>query len=71
MGWHPVAVVILHITYARTMRVDYSRFSWGVNMGSLEELQKSQDGTQSWQLAYHPRFHLGLQRYREVKLLGL
>jgi hypothetical protein len=29
MGRHPVAVVILHITYARTMRVDYSRFSWG------------------------------------------
>jgi hypothetical protein len=29
MGRHPVAVVILHITYAQTMRVDYSRFSWG------------------------------------------
>jgi hypothetical protein len=29
MGRHPVAVVILHITYARTMTVDYSRFSWG------------------------------------------
>jgi hypothetical protein len=29
MGRHPVAVVILHITYARTMKVDYSRFSWG------------------------------------------
>jgi hypothetical protein len=28
MGRHPVAVVILHITYARTMKVDYSRFSW-------------------------------------------
>jgi hypothetical protein len=26
---HPVAVVISHITYARTMNVDYSRFSWG------------------------------------------
>jgi hypothetical protein len=26
---HPVAVVNLHITYARTMKVDYSRFSWG------------------------------------------
>jgi hypothetical protein len=26
---HPVAVVISHITYARTMKVDYSRFSWG------------------------------------------
>jgi hypothetical protein len=24
MGRHPVAVVILHITYARTMKVDYS-----------------------------------------------
>jgi hypothetical protein len=29
MGRHPVAVVNLHITYARTMMVDYSRFSWG------------------------------------------
>jgi hypothetical protein len=29
MGRHPVAVAISHITYARTMRVDYSRFSWG------------------------------------------
>jgi hypothetical protein len=29
MGRQPVAVVILHITYARTMKVDYSRFSWG------------------------------------------
>jgi hypothetical protein len=29
MGRHPVAVVISHITYARTMQVDYSRFSWG------------------------------------------
>jgi hypothetical protein len=26
---HPVAVVISHITYARTMKVDYSIFSWG------------------------------------------
>jgi hypothetical protein len=26
---HPVAVVNLHITYARTMKVDYSRFSLG------------------------------------------
>jgi hypothetical protein len=29
MGRHPVAVVISHITYARTVKVDYSRFSWG------------------------------------------
>jgi hypothetical protein len=29
MGRHPVAVVNLHITYARTMRFDYSRFSLG------------------------------------------
>jgi hypothetical protein len=29
MGRHPVAVVILHISYARTVKVDYSRFSWG------------------------------------------
>jgi hypothetical protein len=29
LGRHPVAVVISRITYARTMKVDYSRFSWG------------------------------------------
>jgi hypothetical protein len=29
MGKHPVAVVNLHITYALTMKVDYSRFSLG------------------------------------------
>jgi hypothetical protein len=29
MGRHPVAVVILHITYAWTMKVDYSIFGWG------------------------------------------
>jgi hypothetical protein len=29
MGRHPAAVVILHITYARTMKFDFSRFSWG------------------------------------------
>jgi hypothetical protein len=29
MGRHAVAVVSLHITYARTMKVDYSRFNWG------------------------------------------
>jgi hypothetical protein len=29
MGRHPVAVVNLQITYARTMKVDYSRFSLG------------------------------------------
>jgi hypothetical protein len=28
MGRHPAAAVILPITYARTMKVDYSRFSW-------------------------------------------
>jgi hypothetical protein len=26
---HPVAVVISHITYARTVKIDYFRFSWG------------------------------------------
>jgi hypothetical protein len=35
MGRHPVAVVISHITYARTMKVDYSRFSWGGLHGKL------------------------------------
>jgi hypothetical protein len=29
MGRHPVEVIILHITYARTVKVDYSRFGWG------------------------------------------
>jgi hypothetical protein len=29
MGRHPVAVVNLHTTYARNMKVDYSRFSLG------------------------------------------
>jgi hypothetical protein len=29
MGRHPVAVIILRITYARTTKVDYSRFSYG------------------------------------------
>jgi hypothetical protein len=29
MGIHPVAVVILHITYTRTMKIVYSIFSWG------------------------------------------
>jgi hypothetical protein len=29
MRRHPVAVVILHITYTRTLKFDYSRFRWG------------------------------------------
>jgi hypothetical protein len=29
MGRHPVAVVNLRITHARTMKVDCFRFSWG------------------------------------------
>jgi hypothetical protein len=29
MGRDPVAVVIAHITYTRTVKVDYSRFSLG------------------------------------------
>jgi hypothetical protein len=33
MGRHPVAVVISHITYARTMKDNYSRFSWGLLHG--------------------------------------
>jgi hypothetical protein len=42
MGRHPVAVVILHITYARTMKVDYFRFSyeratWEACSGNLEK----------------------------------
>jgi hypothetical protein len=27
MGRHPVAVIILHVTFALAMKVDYSRFS--------------------------------------------
>jgi hypothetical protein len=42
MGRHPVAVVILHITYARTMKVDYCRFklrraTWEACSGNLEK----------------------------------
>jgi hypothetical protein len=42
MGRHPVAVVILHITYAWTMKVDYSRFgegraTWEACSGNLEK----------------------------------
>jgi hypothetical protein len=29
MGRHPVAMVSLHITYARNMKVDYSIFNLG------------------------------------------
>jgi hypothetical protein len=36
MGRYAVAVVILHITYARTITVDYSRFSWGGLHGKHE-----------------------------------
>jgi hypothetical protein len=36
MGKHPVTVVNLYITYARTMKVDYSRFILGEDyVGSI------------------------------------
>jgi hypothetical protein len=35
MNRHPVAVVNLHITYARTTKVDYSKFGLGGYMGSI------------------------------------
>jgi hypothetical protein len=36
MGRHTVAVVIFHIIYARTMKFDYFRFSWGGLHGKHE-----------------------------------
>jgi hypothetical protein len=42
MGRHLVAVVNLHITYARTMEVDYSRFSLG---GHVVATWKRKTGT--------------------------
>jgi hypothetical protein len=45
MGRHPVAVVISHITYTRTMKVDYSRFSWGGLRGKhVVEIWKGKTG---------------------------
>jgi hypothetical protein len=42
---HPVAVVISHITYARTVKVDYSRFSWGgLNGKHVVETWKGKTG---------------------------
>jgi hypothetical protein len=46
MGRHPVAVVISHITYARAIQVDYSRFSWGGLHGKhVMETWKGKTGT--------------------------
>jgi hypothetical protein len=43
---HPVAVVISHITYARTVKVDYSRVSWGGLHGThVVETGKGKTGT--------------------------
>jgi hypothetical protein len=53
MGRHLVAVVISHITYARTMKVDYSRFSWGGLHG------KHVVGTWKGKMGTIPAFALG------------
>jgi hypothetical protein len=46
MGRHPVAVVILHITCAWTVKVDYSTFSWGGLHGNhVGNLEKKITGT--------------------------
>jgi hypothetical protein len=46
MGRNPVAVVNLHITYARSIKVDYSRFSWGGLHGKhVVENGKGKTGT--------------------------
>jgi hypothetical protein len=46
MGRHPVAVVISYITYARTMKVDYCRFSWeGLHEKNAVATWKEKTGT--------------------------
>jgi putative sterol carrier protein len=45
MGRHPVAVVNLHITYARTVKVDYYTFIWGGLYGKLVATWKGKTGT--------------------------
>jgi hypothetical protein len=47
MGGHPVAVVILLITYARAMKIGYSRFSCGraTSEGCSGNLDKKITGT--------------------------
>jgi hypothetical protein len=41
-----VAMVNLHITYARTMKVDYSRFSWrGLHGKHVVATSKGKTGT--------------------------
>jgi hypothetical protein len=48
MGRHPVALANLYITYAWTMKVDYSRFSWGGLHGKhVVETWKGKTGTVS------------------------
>jgi hypothetical protein len=43
---HPVVVVISRITYARNMKVDYSRFSWeGLNWKHVVATGKGKTGT--------------------------
>jgi hypothetical protein len=43
---HPVAVVISHITYGRTVKVDYSSFSWeGLHGKQVVATGKGKTGT--------------------------
>jgi hypothetical protein len=59
MGRNPVAVVNLHITYARIMKVDYSRFSLGRLHGKqVVAGWKGKTGT-------IPAFALGLRKTKE------
>jgi hypothetical protein len=66
MGGHPVAVVNLHITYARTIKVDYSRFScrratWEARSGFLFAQHynfstSSKDVSDTFTLRFFPAF---------------
>jgi hypothetical protein len=59
MGRHPVAVVILHITYAPTTKVDYSRFSWeGLHGKHVVATWKRKTGT-------IPAFALGPRKIKK------
>jgi hypothetical protein len=60
MGRHPVAVVNLHIAYARTMKVDYSRYSWrGLHGKHVVATWKGKTGT-------IPAFALGPRKAKKI-----
>src|SRR5215510_4619632 len=54
MGRHPVAVVILHITYARTMKVDCYRFRWVGLHGKHVAATRKRKREPSQHLLYDP-----------------